>query len=114
MPEQKTTILITRNGMGHADPALQTTLIETYLRTLNESAEKPAEICFYAEGVHLVAEGSPVVHLLELLADKGVKLTVCSTCLNFYDLMEKVAVGDKATMVDIVEAQMRADKVITL
>lgn len=114
MAVQNTTILITRQGMGEADPELQTTLIQTYLRTLNEAAEKPAEMCFYAEGVHLVVEGSPVVHLLRLLEAKGVRLTVCSTCLNFYGLTDQVAVGHKGTMVDIVEAQTRAIKVITL
>ena len=114
MSEQNTVILVTRNGMGEADPELQTTLMQTYLRTLNESPDKPAEICFYAEGVHLVVEGSPVVHLLKLLADKGVRMTVCSTCLNFYGLMDQVAVGNKGSMVDIVNAQMRADKAITL
>lgn len=78
--------------------------MQTYLRTINESTEKPAKICFRAEGVHMVVEGSPVVHLLQLLMDKGVKLTVCSTCLNYYDLMDRVAVRNKGTMVEIVEA----------
>lgn len=114
MAVHNTTILITRNGMGYAVPELQTTLIQTYLRTINEAPEQPAEICFYAEGVHLVTEGSPVLHLLGMLEDKGVRLTVCSTCLNFYGLMDRVAVGRAGTMVDIVEAQTRADKVITL
>lgn len=114
MAVSNTTVLITRKGMGEAEPELQTTLLQTYLRTLNEAAERPAEICFYAEGVHLVIEGSPVLHLLRLLAAKGVRLTVCSTCLNFYGLTEQVAVGHKGTMAEIVEAQMRAEKVITV
>ena len=44
MTFSNTTVLIKRKGMGEADPELQTTLIQTYLRTLNESAERPAEI----------------------------------------------------------------------
>lgn len=114
MSFSNTTVLITRKGMGEADPKLQTTLIQTYLRTLNEAAEQPAEICFYGEGVHLVVEGSSVLHLLRLLDARGVRLTACSTCLNFYGLTEQVAVGHKGTMVEIVDAQMRADKVVTL
>ncbi len=114
MTQQNTTILVTRKGMGQADPELQITLMQSYLRTLNEAPQKPVEICFYAEGVHLVVEGSPVVHLLKLLADKGVRLTVCSTCLSYYDLLEQVAVGSRGTMVEIVEAQMQAEKVITI
>lgn len=65
-------------------------------------------------GMDLVVAGSPVLHLLGLLSDKGVRLTVCSTYLNFYGLTDQVAVGRAGTMVEIVEAQARADKVITL
>lgn len=81
---------------------------------INEDSIKPSEICFYAEGDFLVVEGSPVLPMLQVLADKGVRMTVCSTCLNYYNLMDKVFVGNKGTMVAIVEAQMGADKVITL
>jgi len=106
--------MINRQGMGQADQELQTQLIQTYLRTINEAPSKPTEICFYAEGVFLVVEGSPVLPMLQVLADKGIRLTVCTTCLNYYNLLDQVAVGNKATMVDIVQAQMGADKVITL
>ena len=114
MSKNETTVLVTRQGMGQADPALSTMLMQSYLRTLNESPQKPEEICFYAEGVFLVVEDSPVLHLLKLLENKGVRMTACTTCLNFYELTEKVAVGHKGTMVDIVAAQMKAQKVITI
>lgn len=114
MSVQKTVILINRKGMGVADHELQITLIQTYLRTLNEAADQPAEICFYAEGVFLVVEGSPVLPQLITLETTGIRLTVCSTCLNYYGLTDQVAVGRKGTMVEIVNAQMRADKVITI
>jgi hypothetical protein len=111
---QSTVVLINRKGMGEADPELQMTLMETYLRTIHASAQPPSEICFYGEGVFLVVAGSPVLHLLSLLEAQGVRLTACSTCLNFYGLTDQVAVGQKGTMVEIVEAQNRADKVMTL
>jgi len=114
MGTHKTVIIINRKGMGEADPELQTTLIQTYLRTINEAEQKPTEICFYGEGVFLVIEGSPVLPLLKILEAKGIRLTVCSTCLNFFNLTNRVVVGLKGTMVEIVDAQMRADKVITL
>ena len=100
--------------MGEADPELQTTLIQTYLRTINESEQKPNEICFYGEGVFLVIEGSPVLPQLKVLEEKSIRLTVCSTCLNYYGLTDQVAAGHKGTMVEIIGAQMRADKVVTL
>ncbi len=111
---QNTVIIINRNGMGEADPELQTTLIQTYLRTINEAEQKPTEIYFYGEGVFLVIEGSPVLPQLKVLEEKDIQLTVCSTCMNFYNLTDRVVVGRKGTMVKIVDAQIRANKVITL
>lgn len=114
MPTSDSVLLITRNGMGEADPELQIKLISTYFRLINEADTLPAVICFYAEGVHLVVEGSPVLDSLRAMEDKGVRLIICNTCLNFYNLTEKVAVGITGGMTDIIEAQRRAAKVITL
>jgi peroxiredoxin family protein len=44
----------------------------------------------------------------------GVRLILCSTCVDYYDLSEKVQVGIVGGMTDILEAQQRAAKVITI
>ena len=107
VPDSETVLLITRNGMGDAEPALQQKLIGTYLKLLDESAIHPAAICFYANGIHLTVEGSPVVDVLKALEAKGVRLILCSTCLNYYGLAPKVAVGIVGGMTDIIEAECR-------
>jgi intracellular sulfur oxidation DsrE/DsrF family protein len=109
-----TTILIARRGMGDADPELQIKLIQTYLHLIDESNTLPAVICFYAEGVHLVVSNSPVLKSLKSIEAKGVRLIICNTCLNYYDLADSVAVGISGGMTDIIEAQNRASKVISL
>lgn len=109
-----TVILVTNDGMGKADPLLQHKLMGTYLRLLDESDMLPAAICFYADGVKLVVEGSPVLAQLRPLEAKGVHLVVCQTCLNHFGLADQVKVGIVGGMTDIIEAQWRADKVITL
>jgi sulfur relay (sulfurtransferase) complex TusBCD TusD component (DsrE family) len=114
MSDSDTVILITRNGMGEADQVLQQKLIGTYLKLLDEHAILPGAICFYTEGVHLTVEGSPVLEILQSLDKKGVRLILCSTCLNYYNLIDKVRVGIVGGMGDILEAQRRAAKVITL
>jgi len=114
MPTSNTVLLITRKGMGEADSELQIKLLQTYFKLINEAETLPAVICFYTEGVHLVIEASPVLELLQILESKGVRLIACTTCLDYYDLNEKVAVGIKGGMTDIIEAQRRASKVITL
>ena len=114
VPDSETTVLITRNGMGDAEPGLQQKLILTYFKLLDEYDILPAVICFYADGVHLVVEGSPVVEILQSLEAKGVRLVLCNTCLNYYNLADRVRVGVVGGMTDILEAQRRASKVITL
>jgi len=114
MPTSDSTLLITRQGMGEADPELQIKLIQTYFKLLDESDALPAVICFYAEGIHLVVTGSPVLESLHSLEAKGVRMIICNTCLNYYRLTDQVVVGIQGGMTDIIEAQRLAAKVITI
>ena len=109
-----TTILVTRNGMGHADPALAHKLAATFLDLLDLEDRLPDSICFYAEGVTLACEGSPVLETLGSLADRGVPLIVCTTCLEFYGLMTSLRVGVAGNMKQIQAAMWESTKVITL
>jgi hypothetical protein len=109
-----TVLLVAHNGMGSAEPALQQRLFAKYLRLLEENHLLPAAICFYTEGVHLVAEGSPVLELLRSLGTQGVNLLVCLTCLEHYGLVDRVRVGTVGGMPAIIAAQWAATKVITV
>ena len=112
--QTSTVLLVTRGGMGDAPEELQHKLATTYFRLLAENDMLPGAICFYTEGVKLVCAGSPVLDWLRALAEKGVHLIVCSTCLEFYGLKEQVEVGIVGGMTDIIETQWRADKVIAI
>ena len=109
-----TVILVTSNGMGTAEEALQHKLLSIYLKMLKENEFIPGAICFYGDGVKMVVEGSPVLDLLRELERKGVRLIICTTCLQYFALEGKVAVGIIGGMHDILLAQWMADKVITL
>ncbi len=111
---ESTVLLVTRNGMGHAEPALQQELLAKYLRLLDENQMLPGAICFYTEGVQLVVEGSPVLELLQALEARGVVLLACLTCLNYYGIADKVKVGTVGGMPAIIAAQWGATKVITI
>ena len=100
--------------MGSADVTLQQKLLNTYLGLLLENGSLPDAICFYTDGVKLVVEGSLLLERLTEIEKKGVRLIICSTCLNFYGLTDKVRVGIIGGMPDIIEVQAKADKVITL
>ena len=106
--------MITNYGMGKANETLQLTLIQKYFDLLLQNGDLPVAICFYTEGVKLVCNASPVLEELRLLESRNVRLIVCSTCLNYFGLSDNVQVGIVGGMGDILEAQMKADKVITI
>jgi hypothetical protein len=110
--DSDTVLLVTRNGMGCRAGAQQA--ITTYFKLLDENSITPGSDIFYASRVQLVVEGSPVIELLKSLEAKGVRLVLCSTCLNYYNLVDQVQVGIVGGMTDILEAQRRAEKVISL
>ncbi|MFZ6030296.1 MAG: sulfurtransferase-like selenium metabolism protein YedF [Chloroflexota bacterium] len=114
IPDSQTVIFITRNGMGEAEAALQQKLIQTYFKLLDENDILPAAVCFYADGVKLTVTGSPVLETLKSLQQKGVHLLLCATCLNYFNLADQVQVGIVGGMTDIIEAQQRAAKVISI
>ena len=100
--------------MGNGDQVLQHKLFVKYLELIQMNASLPNAITFYTEGVNLVVEGSPALEELVALESKGVRLIICSTCLEYYGLIDKVRVGIVGGMTDIIEAQLKAEKVITL
>lgn len=114
MLDSDTVIQVTRNGMGSGPQDLQLKLMAKYLELLGQYEKLPAALCFYTDGVKLVVDGSPVLELLQGLEERGVRLLVCSTCLDHFGLTGKVRVGIVGGMTDILEAQQRAGKVVTL
>lgn len=109
-----TIIMIPGYGMGSGDSELKVRLLSIYLTLQQENGSLPAVICFYTEGVKLVVTDSPLLDQLLEIEQKGVRLIICSTCLNHYGLMEEVQVGIVGGMGDIIEAQQHAARVITL
>ena len=112
MDASNTVILVTNYGMGKSDDDLQIKLLSKYLQLITEGALLPNSICFYTDGVKCTTADSPVLTQLKTIEEKGVRLIVCSTCLEHLGL--EAAVGIVGGMTDIIEAQFSAEKVITL
>ncbi|GAB4284241.1 MAG: hypothetical protein Kow0068_09250 [Marinilabiliales bacterium] len=110
----KTALIISRFGMGEGHAELTEKLITNYFKLLVDEKYNVDYICFYADGVKLVCENSPVLDYLNKLQDSGVKLIACKTCLNYYGLLDKIKTGIAGTMIDIMDIQYNVDKVITL
>ena len=111
--EKETLVMITSSALGQGSEELENTDAQFYFH-LKRNGAPPAKILFLNSGVFLTTEGSPVLDELQELAERGVEIFSCGTCLDYYKLKEKLAVGHVTNMYDTVEAVQAAAKVITL
>ena len=89
-------------------------LVRSFFHTLGEVEPLPQIIIFYNSGVKLACEGSRVIDDLCTLAEQGIEMLVCGTCLGYYEMTGKLIVGEVSNMYDIAEAMLGAGKVVNL
>ena len=106
------TIIIGSEGMGKGDDKLGGLLMANFLRLLADSPEKPAKIAFWNTGVRLCCEGSNVLAHLTRLAEQGVEIVSCTTCLEYFDLTAGLKVGKPTTMIKSIESMLNTDTIV--
>jgi len=107
-------ILILSDRIGHANAELGRVLMRNFLYSAARCDETPVAVMLMNEGVRLACAGSDSLSDLRLLAEKGVALRACGTCLDYLGLTEDLAVGEVGTMPDGVAALLGDDAVVTL
>ncbi len=85
-----------------------------FFYTLTQGDELPGTILFMNAGVKLPTLDAQVAEHLNALQERGVKVLVCGTCLNFYGLADQLKAGTVSNMYDIVSCMARSAKVVTL
>lgn len=105
-------VVLSTNKMGHGNDELGKTLMKAFIFALTKQDQFPKTILLYNSGAFLSCEGSDSLEDLKLLEANGVEIMTCGTCLNFYELSEKLAVGSVTNMYDIVEKMQKASKII--
>ena len=112
--QDNVTILITNRYFGQGEEELGQVLMRSFLYTLGEMNGRVKSIIFMNSGVFLTTEGSEVLEILQGLNQEGVQILSCGTCLDFYGLKEKLAVGEITNMYTAVEMLSSAERSITL
>lgn len=107
-------VFVGRDIIGAGDRELGTNLMRMFFYTLTQSEDKPGAVLFMNAGVKLPTLDEQVVEHLKALEGAGVEIQVCGTCLNFYQLTDRLQVGTVSNMYDIVTRMQKAAKVISL
>lgn len=107
-----TVVVFDSDAMGKGDDELGRTLMKGFIYALSQLEKLPKTMLFYNGGAKLTVDGSVSLEDLKSLEAQGVEILTCGTCLNFYGLSEKLAVGAVTNMYTIVEKLNGAGKII--
>ena len=102
-------LLVQSEGLGRGDESLGLILMANFLRLLRENEDKPSSLVFWNTGVRLVCEDSKVLDYLKRLEEQGVEILACTTCLKYFDLMDKLVVGRPTTMLKSIQFMLGCD-----
>ena len=105
-------VVLSGNVMGTGETQLGTNLMKAFVFALTKQDQLPDTILCYNSGAYLTCEGADTLEDLKLLESEGVTILTCGTCLDFYGLKEKLAVGGVTNMYDIVERMENAAQII--
>ena len=110
--KKNTVVVIDSKAMGNGSDELGTALMKGFIYALSQQEQLPSTILFYNGGASITCQDSVSLEDLKSMEAQGVEILTCGTCLNFYGLTEKLAVGQVTNMYTIVEKMNGADLII--
>jgi len=105
-------LLLADDEFGHGSSELGRILMRSFLKTAGAAEPKPEQAIFMNAGVRLTTEGSDLLDEIKALEDAGVKILSCGTCLDYFNLKDKLKVGQVTNMQDTVASLMTAYRVL--
>ena len=105
-------VVLSGNVMGTGDEKLGKALMKAFVFAVTKQDRLPETILCYNTGAYLTCEGADTLEDMKSLEAEGVKIFTCGTCLDFYGMKEKLAVGGVTNMYDIVETMEKARTIV--
>lgn len=109
---KKMVIAVSSDKMGEGIDELGDVLMKGFIYTLTEMDTMPTTVLFYNGGAKLTVEDAPTLEDIKTLEGMGIEILTCGTCLNYYNLGDKLAVGEVTNMYTIMERLQDADKLV--
>jgi len=103
---------IDSDSLGRGSEELGGILMRAFLHTLGEAEVKPQKMILVNSGVKLACEGSPALEDLQTVASQGVEILACGTCLNYFELKEKLRAGRISNMYEILNVLSQAGRTV--
>ena len=110
--DDNTVVVISSDRMGTGNDELGKVLIKGFIFAVTQLDKLPKTMLFYNGGATLTTEDSDSLEDLKSLEAQGVEIMTCGTCLDYYGLKDKLAVGTVTNMYSIVETMAKAGRIV--
>lgn len=91
-------IFLTTDSLGDGERELGTQLLETFFNLLKQRETLPAAVFCVNRGVLALTEQSFASLHLKELAERGVPVLACATCVDYYDIRDQLVTGEVSSM----------------
>ena len=107
-------ILIMNELFGEGEEELSITLMKSYFYALNNGMTFPSNIIFLNSAVKLLVGDNEITKSIESIKSRGVSILACGTCVDYYNLVDKIKIADIVNMYLISEILNNSDNVIRI
>ncbi len=112
---KKRAMFVQSDSIG-PEKELGTQLMKAFLENMVEleDSELPDKILFVNRGVFVTCFWDETIKKLEQLRQRGVKIYSCGACLNYFEIADKLKIGEVGNAFDSVQTLVGHDNAITL
>ena len=105
-------VIISSEFMGTGDNTLGSLLMEGFIFAITQQDILSKTVAFYNGGVRHTLKNAKAIGDLQYLKQQGVEIFVCGTCLNHFNVLEDLEVGEITNMYEIVKIMQHASCII--
>jgi hypothetical protein len=95
------------------DREIGTRLAQAFWNSFHERLDGTPTFAFANRGIFLALDDSPVLEGLRRLEERGCRILVCGTCMDYYGVRERLAVGEPGSIPVLQQLMIDSTKVIT-
>lgn len=109
---KKIVLYVGSEGIGSGDCDLGKKLMNSFIENIKNMDEYPASIIFVNSGVFLTTTNEHTINSLKEL--ENIEILSCGTCLEYFNLVDRLKVGEMTDAYKVMLRLFDADKVIRL
>ena len=106
-------VLLSSSGLGSGDQQLGELIMANFLRLLPEQPTRPNKLICWNAAVKLLTADSPVLEHLKKIERAGIEILACRTCIEYFGIEDKIAVGKISTM-QVIQKLLLENEVISV